>query len=84
MTGISQQEPKQALLADLDDFVFFHLGADAGVESRENDQGMHFCIQHERVKTFDFDVTWEQIQEMTADPKVLEDYLLEYLARYRG
>ena len=71
------------LLERMGDFVFFHLGVDAKVELREEDPGIHFRIQHERVQSFDFELTWVQVEQMTTDPELLEDYLLEHLARYR-
>ena len=78
------RELKRILLERVGDFVFFHLGADAKVESREEDPGLRFRIQHERVQPFDFEVSWVQAEQMTTDPELLEDYLLEYLARYRS
>ncbi len=76
-------ELKRILLEKVGDFVFFHLGADAQVESREADLGLRFRIQHERVKPFDFELSWVQVEQMTTDPELLEDYLLDYLASYR-
>ena len=78
------RELKRILLERVGDFVFFHLGTDAKVESREEDPGLRFRIQHERVQPFDFEVSWVQAEQMTTDPELLEDYLLEYLARYRS
>ena len=77
-------ELKRILLERVGDFVFFHLGADAKVESREEDPGLRLSIQHERIQPFDFELTWVQVKQMTTDPELLEDYLLEYLARYRS
>ena len=81
---MSRIELRRILLERMGDFVFFHLGVDAKVESREEDPGLHFRIQHERVQPFDFELTWVQVEQMTTDPELLEDYLLEYLARYRS
>ncbi len=77
-------ELKRIFLERVGDFVFFHLGADAKVETREEDAGLRLSIQHERIQPFDFELTWVQVKQMTTDPELLEDYLLEYLARYRS
>ena len=78
-----RRELKQIVLEGVDDFVFFHLGTDAKIDLREDNQGLGFRIQHERVQPFDFELSWMQIEQMTTDPELLEDYLLDYLARYR-
>ncbi len=81
---MGRRELKQIVLERVGDFVFFHLGADAKIDSREDNQGLSFRIQHERVQPFDFELSWMQIEQMTTDPELLEGYLLEYLARYRS
>ncbi len=77
-------ELKRIVLEGVGDFAFFHLGTDAKIESREEPQGLGFRIRHDRVQPFDFELTWVQVEQMGTDPELLEDYLLEYLARYRS
>ncbi len=79
-----RRELKHFVLERVGDFVFFHLGADAKIDSREEDESLRVQIRHERVKPFDFELTWVQVEQMATDPELLEDYLLEYLARYRS
>ncbi len=79
-----RRELTRIVLEKVGDFVFFHLGADAKIDSREKDQSLYFHIRHERIQPFDFELTWVQVKQMAADPELLEDYLLEHLARYRS
>ncbi len=67
----------------LDAFVFFHLGADAGLSVEEQGEFLRFDVEHTRVEPFSFTVSFDQLQTFLDDPPGLEGFLLEQLTTHR-
>ena len=68
---------------ELASFVFFHLGSDADVEVRNLDSGLSFSFSHQRIESFVFELSLEEIHSVLENPEKLETFLLNQLTRHR-
>ena len=67
----------------LDLFCFFHLGSDARVEVREENEQIRILIRHHRVTPFEFSITYGRLQELKDDSPALERFMLEQITPHR-
>ena len=67
----------------LEAFVFFHLGADAGLSVEEQSGSLRCHVEHTRVEPFSFTVSFDQLKTFLDDPSGLERFLLEQLTPHR-
>jgi hypothetical protein len=71
------------LKRELDAFVFFHLGSDADVSVSINHSRIHFSLDHNRIHSFSFSLSFEEFESITDQPEAFENVLLGYLAKHR-
>ena len=67
----------------LDEWVLFHLGADAQVSFEEGTDRLCCRLTHSRVEPFEFSVSFQEIAVFLEDQPVLERFLIEQLTLYR-
>ncbi|MFQ5929320.1 MAG: hypothetical protein ACE5MK_06450 [Acidobacteriota bacterium] len=64
-------------------FCFFHLGSDAQLEVTEQGDNVHVAVKHRRVEPFEFNVAYQQLEELLSDSAKLERFLLEEVTPHR-
>ena len=74
---------RQQLIQDLDAFVFFHLGSNAGVGVEETSGGLSVRLEHRRIQSFQFSLSELEIDSFAHDPESFEEFLLDHLTTHR-
>ncbi len=67
----------------LDNFVFFHLGADARVDLQAAGDEVVIAIEHGRVRPFQWRLRGSEVARLVADPSSFEDAMLDQLTIHR-
>ena len=74
---------KAGLKEQLDLFCFFHLGSDASLELREEEDRLRITVDHHRVEPFEFTISYGELEILLTTDKGLEDFLLDEIIPHR-
>ncbi len=80
---MSFEEDLRDFRNQLDDFVFFHLGSDAVVETRAFEAALEVSIEHPRVRSFRFRIGESEMARLSSDPRSFEEFMLDHLTANR-
>lgn len=77
------EESNRLFIERFNSFVFFHLGSDAVVGTRELPDGIEVEVEHSRVQPFRFELTKARMAKLLNDPDQFEEFFLGFLTTYR-
>ncbi len=73
----------RSFVEKLKSFVFFHLGSDAELTIDSEPEQIKVHLTHQRIHSFQFDLSVEKAGELASTPESFEDYMLDLLTQHR-
>ena len=74
---------KSQFLDELHLFCFLHLGSDVDMRVEDDEEWLKIKIDHHRVHSLRFDISYQSLEKLLKDPEKLEQFMLEKIISHR-